>query len=105
VLVLAGSDLNRYSSLIMQQYSGQSTGATTDSIFEQFQIVGSDLNNVWSSIYATILNDAENIIVEATASGSPLFRCCQNFKVYTYQLAVDTWGTIHIQILKTSCKC
>jgi hypothetical protein len=51
-----------------------------------------NLNNVWS-IYATILNDAENI-VEATASGSPLFRCCQNLKVYTYQLAVDTWGSI-----------
>jgi hypothetical protein len=64
---LAGSDLN-HSSLIMQQYSGQSTGATTQTqFFEQFQIVGSDLNNVWSSIYATILNDAENIIVEATA--------------------------------------
>jgi hypothetical protein len=93
---LAGSDLNRYSSLIMQQYSGQSTGATTQTqFFEQFQIVGSDLNNVWSSIYATILNDAENIIVEATASGSPHYSgVAKILKVYTYQLAVDTWGSI-----------
>ena len=41
----AGSDLNRYSSLIMQQYSGQTTATTTQTQFyEQFQIVGSDLN-------------------------------------------------------------
>jgi hypothetical protein len=68
----------------------------SDSIFEQFQIVGSDLN-VWSSIYATILNDAENIIVEATASGSPhysgvakilkglyLSTCCRYLGYYSY---------------------
>lgn len=93
---LAGSDLNRYSSLIMQQYSGQSTGATTQTqFFEQFQIVGSDLNNVWSSIYATILNDAENIIVEGTASNSPHYSgVAKILKAYTYQLAVDTWGSI-----------
>ena len=93
---LAGSDLNRYSSLIMQQYSGQTVGATTQTqFFEQFQIVGSDLNNVWSTIYATILNDAENIIVDATASNSPHYSgVAKILKAYTYQIAVDTWGSI-----------
>lgn len=93
---LAGSDLNRYSSLIMQQYSGQTVGATTQTQFyEQFQIVGSDLNNVWSSIYATILNDAENVIKGATASNSPHYSgVAKILKAYTYQLAVDTWGSI-----------
>lgn len=93
---LAGSDLNRFSSLIMQQYSGQTVGATTQTQFyEQFQIVGSDLNNVWSTIYATILNDAENIITDATASNSPHYSgVAKILKAYTYQLAVDTWGKI-----------
>lgn len=93
---LAGSDLNRYSSLIMQHYSGQTVGATTQTqFFEQFQIVGSDLNNVWSSIYATILNDAENIIVDATASNSPHYSgVAKILKAYTYQISVDTWGSI-----------
>jgi hypothetical protein len=93
---LAGSDLNRYSSLIMQQYSGQTVGATTQTqFFEQFQIVGTDLNNVWSSTYATILNDAENIIVDATASNSPHYSgVAKILKAYTYQIAVDTWGSI-----------
>jgi hypothetical protein len=37
----AGSDLNRYPALIMQQYSRTTPGATTQIlIFEQFQIVG-----------------------------------------------------------------
>ena len=92
----AGSDLNRYSSLIMQQYSGQTTAATTQmQFFEQFQIVGSDLNNAWSNIYATILNDAENIINDANVSNSPHYSgVAKILKAYTYQLAVDTWGSI-----------
>ncbi|SHG49677.1 Starch-binding associating with outer membrane [Flavobacterium micromati] len=93
---LAGSDLNRYSSLIMQQYSGQSVGATTQTqFFEQFQIIGPDLNNLWSNMYAVILNDAENIIVDATATNSPHYSgVAKILKAYTYQLAVDTWGKI-----------
>lgn len=93
---LAGSDLNRYSSLIMQQYSGQSTGATTQmQFYEQFQIVGTDVNNLWNNIYATILNDAENIITTATATNNPHYSgVAKILKAYTYQIAVDTWGRI-----------
>jgi hypothetical protein len=93
---LAGSDLNRYSSLIMQQYSGQSSAATTQmQFFEQYQIVGSDVNNLWNNIYAVVLNDAENIIVASQAQGSPHYSgVAKILKAYTYQLAVDTWGSI-----------
>jgi hypothetical protein len=52
------------------------------------------VNNLWSTIYATVLNDAENIIVGANANNSPTIQVLQNLKAYTYQLAVDTWGTI-----------
>ena len=93
---MAGSDLNRYSSLIMQQYSGQSTGALNQTQqYEQYLITGSDQNNVWSSIYATILNDAENIITTATKTQSPHYSgVAKILKAYTYQVAVDTWGSI-----------
>ena len=93
---MAGSDLNRYSSLIMQQYSGQSVGATTQTqFFEQFQIIGTDLNNLWGTLYETILNDAENIIVDATASNSPHYSgVAKILKAYTYQTIVDTWGRV-----------
>ncbi len=93
---MAGSDLNRYSSLIMQQYSGQSTGAVNQTQqYESFLITAADQNNVWSSIYATILNDAENIIEGAQKSNSPHFSgVAKILKAYTYQVAVDTWGSI-----------
>ncbi|OUD33505.1 SusD/RagB family nutrient-binding outer membrane lipoprotein [Flavobacterium sp. FPG59] len=93
---LAGSDLNRYSSLLMQQYSGQSAGATTQTQFyEQFLIVGSDVDNLWSNIYSVVLNDAENVIKGANANNSPHYSgVAKILKAYTYHLAVDAWGSI-----------
>jgi Starch-binding associating with outer membrane len=93
---LTGSDLNRYSSLIIQHYSGQSTGATTQTQFyESFLITGSDLNNVWSNLYATVLNDADNVIKSANANNSPHYSgVAKILKAYTYQLVVDTWGKV-----------
>ncbi|WP_395077624.1 SusD/RagB family nutrient-binding outer membrane lipoprotein [Flavobacterium sp.] len=93
---LAGSDLNRYSSLIMQQYSGQSNGVLNQTQqYESYLISGSDQNNAWASMYAGLLNDAENIIKEATKSNSPHYSgVAKILKAYTYQIAVDTWGDI-----------
>jgi hypothetical protein len=93
---MAGSDLNRYSSLIMQQYSGQSAGTLNQTQqYEQYLITGSDQNNLWNTIYAVILNDAENIINSAVKSNSPHYSgVAKIIKAYTYQLAVDTWGSI-----------
>jgi hypothetical protein len=92
----AGSDLNRYSSLLMQQYSGQSSGANNQTQdYEKYLIQGSDENNAWGTLYATILNDAENIIANASASGSPHYSgVAKILKAYAYQLAVDVWGDI-----------
>lgn len=93
---LAGSDLNRFTSLLMQQYSGQTAGATTQTQFyEQYLITGNDQNNLWANIYAVILNDAENIIKVASATNNPHYSgVAKILKAYTYQLAVDTWGSI-----------
>jgi len=92
----AGSDLNRYSSLLMQQYSGQSSGANNQTQdYEKYLIQGSDENNAWATMYATILNDAENIITNASATGSPHYSgVAKILKAYAYQLSVDVWGDI-----------
>jgi hypothetical protein len=93
---LGGSDLNRFSSLIMQQYSGQSTGTLNQTQqYETYLITGTDQNNLWARMYATVLNDAENIINKANESGSPHYSgIAKILKAYTYQIAVDTWGKI-----------
>lgn len=92
----AGSDLSRYTALITQQLSGMSTGATNQTQnYEKYQISGQDANNVWSSIYASILNDLELIITKSNSTNSPHYAgVAKLLKAYTYQIAVDTWGNI-----------
>ncbi|MBC8987038.1 SusD/RagB family nutrient-binding outer membrane lipoprotein [Pedobacter sp. N36a] len=92
----AGSDMNRNTSLIMQQFSGQSSGTlNATQLYERYLIQGTDLNNAWSTLYATILNDAENIITKATAEGSPHYSgIAKIMKAYAYQTSVDMWGDI-----------
>lgn len=91
-----GSDLLRYSSLISQQLSGQTTGGESQTqAYEKYQISGSDLNNVWTSMYATTISDLELSIAKATAINSPHYAGVGKLlKAYTYQLVVDTWGDI-----------
>ena len=91
-----GSDLQRYAALIVQQYSGQSTGAQNQTQdFEKYLITGSDANNLFSSIYATTLNDIETIIQKAGEENSPNYSgVAKILKAYTYQLAVDAWGDL-----------
>ncbi|MGB4774409.1 MAG: SusD/RagB family nutrient-binding outer membrane lipoprotein [Daejeonella sp.] len=93
---IAGSDINRFSSLIMQQYSGQSTGALNQTQqYEQYLITGSDQNNLFANIYATSLNDIELIISKASADGSPHYSgVAKILKAYLYQLSVDAWGSL-----------
>lgn len=92
-----GSDLQRFSALLVQQYSGQSpSGATTQpQDYEKYQIAGSDVNNLFSTIYATILNDLELIITKGAEERSPHYTgVAKILKAYTYQIAVDAWGDL-----------
>ena len=94
---MAGSDLNRFSLLIMQQYSGLGLQRLQNQtqIYQTYNITASDQNNLWSTIYATILNDAENVIEGARKNNSPHYSgVAKILKAYTYQVAVDTWGSI-----------
>ncbi len=90
----SGSDLHRYSALLAQQFSGQGTGATTQpQEYERYNIQGSDLNNLWSLLYSTVLSDLELVIQKAAAENSPHYAgVAKILKAYTYQLIVDAWG-------------
>jgi hypothetical protein len=91
-----GSDLQRYTALIMQQYSGQSTGAQNQTQdYEKYLITGSDVNNLFSSIFATTLNDIETIISKGGQLNAPHYTgVAKILKAYTYQIAVDAWGDL-----------
>lgn len=92
----AGSDINRYSLLLTQQYAGQSSGTENQTqIFETYRITGTDFNNLYANLYSAILNDAENIIKSAGEEGSPHYSgVAKILKAYAYQLAVDAWGDL-----------
>jgi len=92
----SGSDLHRYSSLLVQQFSGQTTGGETQTQqYEKYLIQSADVNNLWNSAYATTLNDLEIIIRLSTAQNAPYYRgVAKLLKAYNYQLLVDAFGSI-----------
>ena len=91
-----GSDLNRYAALIMQNFSGQTTGGETQTqAYEKYLIQATDLNNLFSSLFATTLNDAEVIIRQAAELKAPHYGgVAKLLKAYTYQIAVDAFGDL-----------
>lgn len=93
---LGGSDLFRYSGLIMQQFSGQTTNTSqTFKEYERYNINNSDVNNQWSSIFAILLADISKIIPKAEESGSPHYAgVARLLKAYIYQVTVDGWGDV-----------
>ncbi len=91
-----GSDLNRFSNIIMQQYSGQTTGGETQTQqYEKYLLQSADVNNMWSTFYATTLNDIEVIIRLATVQNAPYYRgVAKLLKAYNYHHLVDAFGNI-----------
>jgi hypothetical protein len=88
-----GSDLFRYTTLIMQQMSGEASQPNQTYEYYRYNITGSDENNVWGSMNATTLNDLELIIKQG--STSPYYTgVAKVLKAYEYSLMVDTWGKI-----------
>ncbi|MBR2649543.1 MAG: SusD/RagB family nutrient-binding outer membrane lipoprotein [Sediminibacterium sp.] len=92
----AGSDLNRYPAIIMQQFSGQTTGGESQTQqYEKYLIQSADVNNLWSTFYATTLNDIEVIIRQANTQNLPYYRgVAKLLKAYNYHQLVDAFGDI-----------
>ncbi len=93
---LGASDLYRYSGLIVQQFSGQTTNTSnTFLLYERYNINNSDVNNQWGTIYSNLLADIAKIIPLAEKGGSPHYAgVAKLLKAYTYQLTVDAWGDV-----------
>ncbi|MEJ7557053.1 MAG: SusD/RagB family nutrient-binding outer membrane lipoprotein [Pedobacter sp.] len=96
VAYFSGSDLNRFSLLLMQQYSGQSNGTLNQTQeYDKYLITGNDSNNLFSAAFANILNDIENIIKIAEEEGSPNYSgVAKLLKAYMYQIMIDTYGDL-----------
>ncbi|WP_395626658.1 SusD/RagB family nutrient-binding outer membrane lipoprotein [Daejeonella sp.] len=88
-----GSDMHRYTSLIAQQFAGQGAAGTQSREYARYQIQPTDVNNLYSSLFATQLADIEYII--ANSEQSPHYRgVARILKGYVYSQAVDMWGDL-----------
>jgi hypothetical protein len=88
-----GSDMFRYTTLIMQQMSGYASQPNQTYEYYRHNITGSDENNVWSSMNATTLSDLELIIKQGSAS--PYYTgIAKILKAYQYSQMVDVWGDL-----------
>ena len=91
----SGSDLYRFSTLIMQQMSGGASQPNQTYEYYRYNITGTDQNNVWSLVNATTLSDLELVIRQATADGSPHYAgVAKVLKAYEYSKMIDTWGDV-----------
>ncbi|RAU84071.1 SusD/RagB family nutrient-binding outer membrane lipoprotein [Pontibacter arcticus] len=93
---IGGSDMLRYSALIMQQFSGQGpANPSTTKEYERYNINNSDVNNLWNRIFSVILADLEQVINKSSAEGSPHYAgVAKILKAFTYQVTVDAWGDV-----------
>ncbi len=90
---VGGSDINRFSNLIMQQFAGQGGPGTQTSIYQTYVIQPTDVSNAYNSVFATTLSDLNYIISNST--GSPYYSgIAKILKAYTYQQVVDTFGDL-----------
>lgn len=92
----SGSDLNRFGGLLVQQYSGQTTGGETQTQqYEKYLLQSADVNNMWSLFYATTLNDVEVMIRSAKTLNAPYYSAVGKLlKAYNYQHLVDAYGNV-----------
>lgn len=91
-----GSDLFRWSNLLAQQLSGQTTGGESQTQqYEKYLLQSADVNTYWNSTYAATLNDIEVIIKTATARNAPYYRgVAKILKAFTYHHLVDAFGDV-----------
>lgn len=87
------NELNRFSSVIVQQLAGAANGPQT---YDVYQTNGGDFGNQWRfEIYDAALVNYQQIIRIADVTNSKAYTgIAKIMKAYTFALATDVWGDI-----------
>jgi hypothetical protein len=91
---LVGNNSVRTTNIWMQQFDGTSRQSFTEA---RYQLTPADVNNLWSSIYIEMLNNASIIITKATTEGSesPNYAgVAQILQATTLGVTTDLYGDI-----------
>ena len=88
-----GSDMHRFTSLIIQQFDGQNAIGTQSREYARYQIQPTDVTGLYSRMFAIQLQDIQYIL--KNSEGSPHYSGISKIlKAYIYSQAVDIWGDL-----------
>ncbi|UOR03849.1 SusD/RagB family nutrient-binding outer membrane lipoprotein [Hymenobacter aerilatus] len=92
---LMGSDLHRFTSILVQQNAGQGGPSIQTVLYDRYVITETDINNVWRfSIYGGALADMQSLIAQ-TAETSPKYAgISQLMQAYLFSVTTDAFGDI-----------
>lgn len=89
---LVGNTVQIVSSLWVQQMAG--TGTQTDP-YDRYNVSPGDFNNEWNALYATLLDDLQQIVVQGREEGNFHHAgMAQILQVYVWALTTDIWGDV-----------
>lgn len=88
-----GSDMHRFTSLIVQQFAGNNAPGTQSREYARYLIQPTDVTGLYNRLFAIQLQDVEYIL--KNSQGSPHYSgIAKILKAYTYSQAVDIWGDL-----------
>ncbi|SDY09060.1 SusD/RagB family nutrient-binding outer membrane lipoprotein [Hymenobacter psychrophilus] len=92
---LMGSDIHRFSSLFVQQFSGQGGSGVQTAEYDRYNVTATDLNNAWrAGIYGGALADMQKLI-EQTQTTSPKYAGISKImQAYLFSVTTDAFGDI-----------
>jgi hypothetical protein len=90
-----GSDVFLYSSIFSQQAAGQGVSAAQTREYDKYILTNTDVNNAFSSFYATTLADLNYAKGVAIAQGNPQHAgMAKIMEAFAYSVLVDAWGSV-----------
>jgi hypothetical protein len=90
-----GSDVFLYSSIFSQQAAGQGVSAAQTREYDKYILTNTDVNNAFSTFYATTLADLNYAKGVANAQGNPQHAgMAKVMEAFAYGILVDAWGAV-----------
>jgi hypothetical protein len=90
-----GSDLFLYSTIFMQQATGNGVTGGQTRFYDQYIVTNADVNNAWNAHYAGALADLNYIRQNTYREGNPQYGgIAKILQAYDYSILVAAWGDI-----------
>jgi hypothetical protein len=90
-----GSDIHRFTSIWVQQFTGGGAAGTQTVEYALYNVTATDVNNVWrAGFYGGLLSDCQQL-VNLTESSSPRYSgMAKVLQAYAFATLVDSFGDI-----------